>query len=248
MGIEPPKALQGGLLTDEPLREMIETYVDVQAMSEGLPLYVSVYPSAGGLVDTLRVAASGIGLLDTPESKYVHLQSLPPREQKEALLASAAIPLLYAPKYVDGMLATDGGQGGWQRQRSNTPAKPLVDAGCNLLLVTHLNDGSLWSRRDFPEAAVLEIRPQSSISRSKGALSGVRDVVGFNADNIAAWLEQGYADCMSRVKPVLEAATIVGDLERASTVRDRSIAIGEELDRTFDESMSWIRARNHGDD
>ncbi len=33
--------------------------------------------------------------------------------------------------------------------QGNTPVTPLVDAGCNMVIVTHLSDGSLWDARLF---------------------------------------------------------------------------------------------------
>ncbi|MBW6086929.1 hypothetical protein KZ779_28470 [Escherichia coli] len=48
----------------------------------------------------------------------------------------------------------DGGMGGWRNMQGNTPVTPLVDAGCNMVIVTHLSDGSLWDRRAFPDTTI----------------------------------------------------------------------------------------------
>lgn len=53
----------------------------------------------------------------------------------------------------------DGGMGGWRNMQGNTPVTPLVDAGCNMVIVTHLSDGSLWDRRAFPTPQSLRSVP-----------------------------------------------------------------------------------------
>ncbi len=101
-----------GLLSDDPLRQLMDQYFDIGALRKGLPLYVSVFRSQGALRDILSTLAAELGVVDTPESEFLHIQSLPDAEQKEALLASAAIPLLFAPKRVHDSPYSDGGMGG----------------------------------------------------------------------------------------------------------------------------------------
>ncbi len=43
--------------------------------------------------------------------------------------------------------------------QGNTPVTPLVDAGCNMVIVTHLSDGSLWDCQAFPDTTILESVP-----------------------------------------------------------------------------------------
>ena len=62
-----------------------------------------------------------MGLSQTPDSHFVHVQALPADEQKKALMASAALPLLFTPQAVNGQLYGDGGQGGWATLQDNTP-------------------------------------------------------------------------------------------------------------------------------
>jgi NTE family protein len=64
-------------------------------------------------------------------------------------MASAALPLLYESQRIGNHSYTDGGQGGWKTVQGNTPITPLVEAGCNLVIVSHLSDGSLWDRHNF---------------------------------------------------------------------------------------------------
>ncbi len=43
--------------------------------------------------------------------------------------------------------------------QGNTPVTPLVDAGCNMVIVTHLSDGSLWDRQAFPDTTIARSVP-----------------------------------------------------------------------------------------
>ncbi len=190
------------IFSDGPLHRLMDGYLDPDKLAKGLPLYVSMFRSRGGLADLLSCVKSELGFADSPPSEFMHIQALSKYEQREALLASAAIPLLFAPRRLNDTLYTDGGQGGWAKMQGNTPITPLLNAGYETIIVTHLSDGSLWSRQDFPKATILEIRPESSINRAGGA----RDLLGFDASKIPTWILQGYEDTMRCVGRVMSAS------------------------------------------
>jgi NTE family protein len=229
--------LNDGALSDTPLQKHINQYLDQDALNTGLPLFVSVFKHDHALLDLFRCAAAELGIVDTAASEFIHIQSLPLPEQKEALLASAAIPLLFAPKRINDNVYSDGGQGGWQKMQGNTPITPLLDAGCNMVIVTHLLDGSLWSRHDFPNATILEIRPQSNISRD----GLVPDILGFNAEKIPSWIEQGYSDTMHCVGRVMNATKSRYNLKdsEAAVVQSQD---SSKLDKEMQEAMSRLSA------
>lgn len=230
-GIELPDAatdFSNGVLSDKPLKMLLDEYLDMDGLRNGLPFYVSVYESMGGVMDVARLVTSDLGFSDTPDSIFFHIQSLPETQQREILLASAAIPLLFAPRQTNGTIFTDGGQGGWQKQQGNTPIKPLISAGCNLVIVTHLNDGSLWSRHDFPEQIILEIRPQSLIARDTGFFGDAKDVLGFDATTIPSWIEQGYRDtkhCVGRVMEATQSRSILRSSESELAASEKVVEI-----------------------
>src|SRR5690606_40789099 len=60
-------------------------------------------------------------------------------------------------------------------------------------IVVHLSRGSMWNRHDFPEAAVIEVRPKEPI-QSDGLLGGVVSTFDFNAERVEQLMEQGYRD------------------------------------------------------
>jgi NTE family protein len=176
---------------DSSLMGLIDCFLDEDALARGMPLYISAFRSQGILRDLAWAAAGASGFAETPDSEFLHVQALPREEFRQAILASAALPLVFEAQTVGGHSYIDGGIGGWLRAQGKTPITPLLrDAGCRYVIVTHLVDGSLWDRNAFPEVVSLEIRPGIPITR-KGSFA---DTFGFDSSAIAAWMEQGYKD------------------------------------------------------
>ena len=238
------KALNSGLLSDAPLQALMDEYLQTNDLMNGTPLYISVYQSGGGVLDAVKVAAAELGLKDTEPSTFFHIQSLPADQQKSLLLASAALPMIFSPKEIDDVSYSDGGQGGWQNMQGNTPAQPLVDAGCNLLIVSHLSDGALWSRRDFPDTTVLEIRPQSTLSRDTGYLGSSKDLLGFDASKIPSWIEQGYQDTLIGLKPVIEALQARGEWQTSLHTIIDSERNNSTADAQLENAMMRLKSKD----
>ena len=211
-----------GWLSNQPVKALLDEYLPAGGLPARVPLYVSLYPTEDTALDLMKLACAEMGLSQTPDSHFVHVQALPADEQKKALMASAALPLLFTPQAVNGQLYSDGGQGGWATLQGNTPIEPLLQAGCRAVVVTHLEDGSLWSRRSFAQQAeIIEIRPSGI--RRKGR---VRDVLGFDNRLIADWMEQGWQDtraCLGRIHDVLQAHAA---LHASARARDAALAQG----------------------
>ena len=211
-----------GWLSNQPVKALLDEYLPAGGLPARVPLYVSLYPTEGAALDLMKLACTEMGLSQTPDSHFVHVQALPADEQKKALMASAALPLLFTPQAVNGQLYSDGGQGGWATLQGNTPIEPLLQAGCRAVVVTHLEDGSLWSRRSFAQQAeIIEIRPSGI--RRKGFM---RDVLGFDNRLIADWMEQGWQDtraCLGRIRDVLQAHAA---LHASARARDAALAQG----------------------
>lgn len=193
-----PQMPESGLCCSKHVLSLLQKYLPLDSLSTGLPFWVSVYPSDGFKTDMLNIAKAILGG-DTKESEFLHINKMANADSRvRALLASAAIPLAFPRQKIDGKLYVDGGIGGWKKSSGNTPIQPLLDFGCNHVLVTHLSDGSLWSRHDFPNATILDIRPEG-IERSIG------DLLDFSGSSIDAWIKQGYRDTLRCVEPIRRA-------------------------------------------
>ncbi|MGN6234321.1 MAG: patatin-like phospholipase family protein [Trinickia sp.] len=227
---------EDGWLCDKRIKQLIDRYLRPGGLPERLPLHISVYPTQGGENDLLRIIGASFGLGDTAPSDFLLAQSLAPAEQKKLLLASAALPLLYASQEVNGKLYTDGGQGGWRETQGNTPIAPLLDAGCKHIIVTHLSDGSMWDRTRFPSASIIEIRPKTAHISRNGA---VRDLIGFDNEKIPSWIRQGYEDTHACIGPIKKTLGAFGGMARAelqmdATLRDTGQAELREAMRRLD--------------
>ncbi|MEL6058437.1 hypothetical protein J4G40_21560 [Escherichia coli] len=75
----------------------MDHYLDTDALADGLPLYVSLYPTEGGMQDIIDCIRAELGVGTTKNAVFQHIQSLPRGQQKEALLASAALEHIRKP-------------------------------------------------------------------------------------------------------------------------------------------------------
>ncbi|MDR1966736.1 MAG: patatin-like phospholipase family protein [Synergistaceae bacterium] len=193
----------GALVDNSRIRGMVAEYVSVEQLAEGTPLYVSVYPNRNMLETVLGSGLAKLRIKKNPESEFLHVQSLPPDDQHAALLASAAIPFLLSAQEIDGARYVDGGMGGLFSSQGNTPIAPLLDAGYDPIIVTHLSDRSAWNKQKHPNAAIIEIDREEKIDRTP-VLPELFDIISFQPGKIHSWIEQGYGDTVRCVKPWLK--------------------------------------------
>lgn len=234
-GVDLP-SLNPHVLDDTHLVRLLQECAKPQALKNGLPFYVSVFETSGGLEDILGVLRSIVRIGNTAESEFLHIQSLPDAEMQEALMASAALPLLFRARKVQGKLYTDGGQGDWYGVGGNTPVKPLIDAGCDTIIVVHLCDGSAWNRNQYNNTNIIEVRPQSSLAIG----NAVSDVLGFDNARIAQWSDQGYADAMHCLKRVFDTVRNVNQMESSRAWLDQSLADGSDSEQSLEDAMKRI--------
>ena len=135
-----------GLLTNKPLRDILNTWISDDALEAGIPLHVSVYEKYSTPQALLAAISSVSGYGDTPHSRYRCLQDMPRHLRRKALLASAALPFVFASQQINGRQWIDGGLGDNLGETGNTPTTPLIEAGCNVIIVTLLQNGSFWNR------------------------------------------------------------------------------------------------------
>ena len=225
-----------GLLSQDPLQALMGKYFLQENIAKGLPLYVSVFKSHGAFRDIADATLAEIGIRDTAPSEFIHIQALPADEQQKVLLASSALPVLFAAENIDKQQYTDGGLGGWQKSQGNTPITPLLQAGITDIIVTHLSDASLWSRHDFPQATVLEIRPHTSMARDGGA----SDLLGFDAKKITSWIQQGYNDTQATVHRLAEINTARTSLRMSEQRIEAQLQNFPVLDKEMAAAMARI--------
>jgi NTE family protein len=229
---------EDALLSNDPIKKIVSDAVDIKKLKDGIPLFVSVYESEGRAIKDFMtwLLSEKTGLFETKDSEFIRVNGLSEDLATDVILASAALPILFSSKKIDGKNYRDGGLGGTNKVQGNTPITPLIDNGCNFVVVTHLSDGSLWSRHDFPDTTVLEIRPQSFIKRD-GATS---DMLSFNPEKIIPWIEQGYEDAKICIKNVAEPLIARKKLKFTEQLMIESMKQSEESGKLLDEKIQKL--------
>jgi NTE family protein len=202
------------------LEDLLHHYLDDKALNCGILLYVGVFKSKGVLIDLAWAISGACGIIDTPDSDFLCIQKLPQLERRSALLASAALPLLFEAQTVEGIKFIDGGIGGWFNKHGNTPITPLIhDAGCQFIIVNHLSDGSTWNRHAFPEVTCIEIRPKNPIFR----IGKLADTLTFDKLTYNEWMQQGYEDTKRCLEKAAKSVKIVHMGHAARQARDEAL-------------------------
>lgn len=188
------------LVDNNPIKVVLKRYISPEQLAKGIPLWVSVFPRRSVFESVMGYSLAVLGIKDNPQSDFLHVQSLAPQEQEKALLASAAIPFLLEAQEINGELYCDGGLGGANEAQGNTPITPLLDFGCDTVIVTSLSDRNAWSKQKHPNAKVIGVERKYPINRSL-LMPQMLDVLSFHPKSIYSWMDQGYGDtkrCMER--------------------------------------------------
>ena len=231
-----------GVMKTTPLTRILEQYLSPVELADGKPFYVSLYPYGGKLsAFSELIKGEALKRFDTRKSVFRHVQSLSEEDQREALLASAAIPVVFTPRDVEGQFYSDGGQGNYRKAQGNTPITPLLDQGLEAIIVSHLSDGALWDPADFPEETILELRPASRISEN-----GMSDMLGFKAEKISQWMEQGKAD----TDALLEQLSCYGYARSALRLSSAELRkkLGENVDSLESSSLESVMRKLRSSD
>ncbi len=172
-------------------------------MRRGVELWVTVFPALKipgidydllmNLVDLIR-ARSGT------KAQWLCAQNFHDDETLyNLLLVSAAIPLAFPQREINGQFYVDGALG------DNIPLGALAARGCTHAIVIHLSNGAIWNRHDFPEQTVIEIRPEQRINAFDTPILGsVSSLLDFSAERIAELKMRGYQDARRCLEPIIQ--------------------------------------------
>lgn len=215
---------KGGILSDKPIKNILEKFASIDNLLSGLPFYVGVTKSSGNFIDFLRI----IGMSNNGKTEYLKIQSLNRDDIYKAILASAALPLAFDAQEINGVHYRDGCLGSLNNEWGNTPAKPLItEEKCTNLIVCHLNEGSYFNRHDpiFKDVAIIEIRPKN------GTFISALDPLRFSVDKIDIWMQQGYEDSKRILSESFQA--LDGKYERVKSEIQSDYAIERLKSKKF---------------
>lgn len=204
-----------GLLTNLPLVNRLQKYAPIEKIKNGLPFYVAYTKSYGNFIDTLHF----LGLKHI-EVEYQKIQQLNDEDIHKAIMASAALPILFEAVEVEGKFKRDGCLGSNKEELGNTPALPLVqDEKCTHLIVCHLNKGSLFNRLNpvFKNINIIEIRPNEEIFNSS------LDPLMFKIEKIKKWIEAGYNDTKKILENIFQTLDMIKINEISKKLSNKKI-------------------------
>ncbi len=204
-----------GLLTQSPIVNRLDKYAKEENLHKGLPFYVAMTPTKGDLKDVANFVGFG-----KENVVFKKIQDLPKGDVHKAIMASAALPILFESIEIDGKHYRDGCLGSTDNEWGNTPALPLVkNEKCTHLIVCHLNEGSFFNRHDpiFKNIPIIEIRPTS------GTFSNALDPLKFSVDKIDKWIQQGYEDTKRILQESFEVLHAIRERKQSESLSDESV-------------------------
>lgn len=206
--------VEQGLLKDRttifdpaPIELLLREAVDLAELRRGIELWVTVFPSLkipglryDWLLDLVR-AQTGT------EAHWLCVQDFADDATLyNLLLASAALPLAFPSRDVNGQFYVDGALA------DNVPLRAIAARGCTHAIVIHLQNGSVWSRHDFPEQTIIEIKPEQPINKFDTPLYGsLSSLLDFSANRIAELQQCGYEDARRCLEPIIQTFIAVKD-------------------------------------
>jgi NTE family protein len=237
-----PGRLAGPMLRPGYLDGLLERYLDPVALREGLPLFVSVFrsgdpvlpslnpfdlieqqdwdgPSRGVPATRLGVLADALASKAGARSEWLLVNAMPEQRMFNAILASAAIPLLMPPRQVNGVAMRDGGVLG----SGNLPLGAL-QGRIGRVIAIHLEATPLFSAGQFGEMDVIEVIP-SEPTAPAGPLGQASASLDLSPDRVEALFDLGYRDA-SRALSAARTQHIAGQVSQFLD-RRRAVAVRE---------------------
>jgi NTE family protein len=248
-----PGRLTGPMLRPGYLDALIEKYLDPVALRDGLPLFVSVFrsadptlssrnpldilvqqnwdgPTRGPLGTRFSVYFDIVASMLGAQSEWLLVNDMPKERMFHAILASAAIPVVMAPRNVDGATMRDGGVLG----RGNVPVGAL-EGRIDRVIAIHLEALPLFHAGKFAGMDVIEIIPGSQLA-PYGMLGAASASLDLSPARVESLMELGYADA----KQKLDAAWTQDAAQQVSAFLDdrRSDAV-REIDEPLQGGAHW---------
>lgn len=205
IGLDRDKA---SLFNPNTVEKLLKEAVKPSAIRSGKELWVAVFPALkipginyDHLLGMLTVLAGS-------SAKWLRVQDCGDDELLyNLLLASAAIPFAFPPREVNGKYYVDGALG------DNVPLGALSKEGCTHAIVIHLENAVTWNRHNFPEQAIIEIRPTQSLNKNQALIAGdITSMLDFSSERISELKQLGYEDAKYCLEPILKSFTSLSEL------------------------------------
>lgn len=179
------KFLNRGVFSTKRLEKLMDDTVDFESIKDKEIYVATTY--LGGKKSTF------FDLLNTNYKHYFKsdnqisyhlLRDLEYEEVKKIMLASCAIPVAFRPIMIGNETFYDGGI------LDNTPYQPLIEAGCDVVIIIDLFKASFIKKKKVEGARLITVHPSRSL----------RGVLDFNNKYIQRRFDLGYKDTLEKLK------------------------------------------------
>ncbi len=225
----------GGTCSRDALVKLLHEEIDLSVVSNSsIRTYVTI-AEAKPFAPSEDFEASIRAIFEEEhEGEYRLLNGLPPQDIVQLLLASTALPVMYAPVKIGDTYYRDGGL------FDNMPMRPLLEDGIRDLILVKLKAESEYDIYLSSQAdTLIEISPSTSLG---GFVDGTLD---FNGENAEFRMQLGFYDTLRAFEfyerrimgfpatPAEKARRIQQDIENATTAARAAKAISS-IDRNMD--------------
>jgi len=177
--------LGNGLYSMEIFEDVMVSAVDYDELRKK-EVYVTISEGGDakdGLLELLKLSFDYYVHNET-HAQYLPLHELSNEKIHKGIVASCSVPIIFSPVTIDEKKYYDGGV------FDNTPIKPLVENGCEEIIVVHLHKNrSQVKKEEFPGIVFHEIRHKSW--RELGR------ILKFSKKQTKQLYEYGYQDTLA---------------------------------------------------
>lgn len=180
--------LDNGLYSMDVFEDIIVDAIDYDELRKK-EVYITISEGGSeqdGLIELLKFSYDYY-IHNETHAQYLPLHKVSDEKIHKGIVASASIPIFFSPVKMDGKKYYDGGV------FDNVPVKPLVENGCDEIIVIHLHKyRSQVPKDEFPDVKFHEIRHGSAIELGR--------FLKFSAKQTKQLYEYGYQDTMEYFK------------------------------------------------
>ena len=168
-----------GMYENSQLEQLISNEVDYNNLNS-TPVYVTVAKGGkenGGIVELAKTAYKHYVKKDS-KVLYMPLDKIDRDLARKSIIASCSIPFIFKPVNYNEENYFDGGM------YDNIPLKPLIDEGCNEIIIIHLNKTLFFNTKKYKNITIHEIKNKKSLG----------NVLDFNSEHSKKIFMWGYED------------------------------------------------------
>ncbi|MFW5847710.1 MAG: patatin-like phospholipase family protein [bacterium] len=174
-----------GVTSIKALDKTLKENLDTEKLKDKL-VFITLSPAGLSEEGTLGILRASFKHYIQGEIKVIYspLHKQKEKDINKQIIASCSIPFIFPPVTLEGRQVFDGGL------YDNIPIKPLVDVGCDTIIIVNLQRIIRYNPKKYPGINLIEIKHKKSL----GA------VLNFSENQAQIRFDLGYQDAMNYFK------------------------------------------------